>query len=187
MSSNTYTDFLVFTTGIRSEVNTQPIDLFSNGTEVVIVISQSHANNVDTSQETWSCDYIGPVSTMISDYVPKMAYFFDDGLARSNTIPNGTEFSKLMSKLYMVADPITLQDLASRGVRGYSWSIEEYQQAPVGADPIEYDYFSTKRMGYVFGGEEDVINMIQQSLIIRQKANNHVWAGRPWLAVSGDF
>jgi hypothetical protein len=187
MSSNTYTDFLVFTTGIRSEVNTQPIDLFSNGTEVVIVISQSHANNVDTSQEIWSCDYIGPVSSMFSDYVPKMAYFFDDGLARSTTINNGENFAKLMSKLYMVADPITLQDLASRGIRGYSWSIEEYQQVPIGPQPIEYEYFSTKRVGFLFGSEQDVINMIQQSLIIRERAGNHVWAGRPWLAVSEIF
>tara|TARA_R110001592_G_scaffold316364_1_gene592816 strand:- start:51777 stop:52343 length:567 start_codon:yes stop_codon:yes gene_type:complete len=187
MSSTIYKEFAVFTTGINNDINGIGVNLFDEGTEIVMVLSASYENNVDATHAKWHCDYIGTASDMLSDYVPKMVRYFDTSHARAAFLKNGEAFSRHISKLYMAADPVTLNELSQRGIMGYSWSIEEYEHANIGQEPIEYEYFSTKRAGFLLGSEEDLEIMIKQSLMIRLKAKNHVWAGRPWLAVSNGF
>lgn len=187
MSSTTYTDFAVFTTGMSIDLNEIGLTLFDDGTDVVVVLSQSYENNVEPRQEKWHCDYIGTANGMITTYIPTMASYFDNGHARSPTIDSGYSFGKHITQLYLSAEPITLQDLSLRGIVGYSWSIEEYEKAKIGPEPIPYDYFSTKRAGYLFSDETDVVTMVKQTLMIRQAANFHVWSGRPWLANSSTF
>lgn len=187
MSSTTYTDFAVFTSGMNIDLTQIGFSLFDDGSDVVVVLSQSYENNVEPRHEKWHCDYIGTADGMLTAYIPKMASYFDSGHARSATIENGYCFGKHITQLYLAAEPIRLRDLSVRGIVGYSWSIEEYEVAKIGPEPIRYEYYSTKRVGYLFSDETDVETMVNQSLMIRKKANFHVWSGRPWLANTSTF
>lgn len=187
MSSTIYSDFAIYSTGISDEVSaSDEINLFDEGSEVVVVLAQRIDSNVDGDPK-WNCDFIGTASQFFKEYVPRMATLFDDGSARSRQFKRGSQFSKAMFRMFYDADPVRLQDFYQKGVRGYSWDKDEYGQEMIGPEPIWYNYYSTTRAGFLLASDQDIEVMIRQALLVRSAANNHVWAGRPWLASTAIF
>lgn len=187
MSSTIYSNFAVYSTGMRDDFTTgHDIDLFSEGSEIIIVLAERIDTNVEGSPK-WQCDYIGTASQFSSEYIPRMAALFDDDAARSPLFKNGAQFTKRLLRMFYDADPIHLQDFYQKGIRGYSWDSDEYVSVHTESEPVWYNYFSTKRAGFLLGSDQDIELMIQQALMVRRVANYHVWSGRPWLASTPTF
>lgn len=148
---------------------------------VVIVSSEHCSKNCFPHTYSAGIEFIGSVELFENSYLPKTAYFFDDGLSQSSTLKNGSAFTKHLKKLYQEAKGLTISDIHSLGYYGYSWPVE---MVPLLSDPTNLKTFSFwlgTRCGSAIATVDDMLRMIAEAgQILSNDKKNNIWMSHLW-------
>lgn len=148
---------------------------------VVIVTSEHCSKNCFPHTYSAGIEFIGSVELFENSYLPKTAYFFDDGLSQSSTLKNGSAFTKHLKKLYQEAKGLTISDIHSLGYYGYSWPVE---MVPLLSDPTNLKTFSFwlgTRCGSAIATVDDMLRMIAEAgQILSNDKENNIWMSHLW-------
>ena len=150
------------------------------GSETVIVVSDHCEKNCYPHTYKTSIEFIGSADKFSNSYIPKAAYYFNDGLSQCATVKNGTAFQKLMQKLFAEARPLTLNDLHAMGFYGYSWCEEEARHISDRSNLKTFTYWLGTRCASRVDTEADMHKMIQEAYEILSHLKDDIWMSRLW-------
>lgn len=175
MGATLYKEFKVF----KMDVGLQYDDLF--GTSETIVVASNHCEkNCFPHTYKWSFEFIGSLNSLQNIYLPKTAYFFDDGLSQSKTLANGKAFTSHVKSLYETAGPMKVNDLHEIGWFGYSWS-EVTCSKFESTDHLKlFKYWLGTRYAARIETQADIESMLHEAYIAVPPGSEHPWIGCLW-------
>lgn len=150
------------------------------GSETVIVVSDHCEKNCYPHTYKTSIEFIGSVDKFSNRYIPKTAYYFNDGLSQSATIKNGAAFQKVMQKLFAEARELTVADLHSMGFYGYSWPEEQTPRISDRSNLKTFSYWLGTRCAGRLDTEADMHKMIHEAYKIVSCDQDDIWMSRLW-------
>lgn len=150
------------------------------GDETVVVVSEQCEQNCYPHKYKTNIEFIGSVDRFSNSYIPRTAYYFDDGLSKSPTIKNGSAFKRLMNTLFSEACPLTVNSLHNMGYWGYSWSEEDAGYIRDRANLTSFTNWLGTRYGAPISTDADIHMMIKQAYQIVNKDTNNIWMSRLW-------
>lgn len=149
--------------------------------EIVIVTSEHCSKNCFPHSYRIGIEFIGSAELFENSYLPKTAYFFDDGLSQSSTLKNGSAFTKHLKKLHQDAQYLTISDLHSLGYYGYSWPAEKVLHLKDPANLKTFSYWLGTRCGSAIATVDDMLRMIAEAgQILSNDKENNIWMSHLW-------
>lgn len=148
--------------------------------DTVVVVSDYCEQNCYPHTYKTIIEFIGSVDRFSNSYIPRTAYYFDDGLSKSPMIKNGTAFKGLMNKLFSEASPLTVNSLHAMGFFGYSWSDADVGYISDQAKLTCFTHWLGTRYGARISTDADIHMMISQAYEIVNQDTNNIWMSRLW-------
>lgn len=154
-------------------------DPVQNG--VVIVTSEHCSKNCFPHTYRAGIEFIGSAELFENSYLPKTAYFFDDGLSQSSTLKNGSAFTKHLKRLHQEAKYLTISDLHSLGYYGYSWPEEKVLHLKDKTNLKTFSFWLGTRCGSAIATVDDMLRMIAEAgQILSNDKENNIWMSHLW-------
>lgn len=175
MGATLHRDFKVF----KAFVGINDDDLFGNG-ETVIVMSEQAEKNCYPHSYKWRFEYIGGLNSFQQSYLPRTAYFYDDGQSQSPLVENGKQFSSHIKRLYELSDLLTVDQLHALGWYGYSWSEECFQKTTRTPSHKRFSNYLGTRYAHRLDGDDDVARMLREACDIVPPGSAHPWMAGLW-------
>jgi len=112
---------------------------------------------------------------------------FEKEILKSNLVPNQKAFAELISARLSKPLILTVDALHERGYFGFSWDTEDINLIGTDSNILVVQYEDDKRYDSAIDSEDDIVRMLRQALLIKEKRVfskgkydiDKVWHGLP--------